>query len=66
MRNIFNIHNFKPILSRYITFTSRDIIYECKCGKKEERNVRKAYGDPFPIETSVMLTRKDYIKALNS
>ena len=65
MKNIFHIHIWKPILSRYISFSSRDIIYECKCGKKKEKRVWKNFSDPFPIETAMLLSYKEYQEVLN-
>jgi hypothetical protein len=45
-------HYFKPIVSRYVCFEAREILYECSCGKKELIMVYRKYAEPFPIETS--------------
>jgi len=57
---IFHIHQYKPIVSRYISFGARDIIYECRCGKREVRRVRRNFGDEFPIITATLLSKDDF------
>ena len=54
----------KPIVSKYSTFNSRDIIYECRCGKRKSVNVYRNFGDSFPIETTNFLTEKDFKEIL--
>lgn len=54
----------KPILSKYSTFNSRDIIYECRCGKRKVVNVYRNFGDYFPIETKNFLTDKEFKEIL--
>ena len=45
-------HKFDtPIVSRYVSFNVRDIIYECKCGKRQNVKVYAPTDKPFPIET---------------
>jgi hypothetical protein len=56
-----HIHKFsRPVISQYNSFNTRRIIYQCTCGKKEARLVYRAFGDPFPIETAVMLDNKEF------
>ena len=63
----FHRCNFsKPIISKYNTFSSRKIIYECKCGKRKEFKVWREYGDAFPIPTSNLITNDEYKSYLNS
>ncbi len=64
IHRLFHTHNFKPILSRYISFSSRDILYECKCGKRKIVNVYRDFDTPFPMETTMLLTHKDMQDAL--
>ena len=64
IHRLFHIHNWKPKLSRYISFDSRDILYECKCGKRKIENVYRDFSEPFPIETTTNLTYKDMQDAL--
>lgn len=63
---LFHIHNYKPIFSRYRTFSSRDIIYECKCGKRKSVKVWRGFSDPFPIPTNHLVTRKEYQDVLQN
>lgn len=58
----FHIHSFnKPIISRYISFNTRDIIYECKCGKRILKNVYRNYGEA----TTPFLEKHDMERILN-
>jgi len=45
----------KPIASRYVSFYTRDIVYQCKCGK---RIIYKTYNYDcnFPIPTNLFMT----------
>ena len=51
----------KPIVSKYRTFEARDIIYQCKCGKRKCKTVKRTYEDKrdFPIDTT-MITEKEF------
>jgi len=49
----------KPIASLYVSFHTRDILYECSCGKRKIEQVTRAFGESFPIETTMLLTRKE-------
>lgn len=55
-----------PIVSRYIGFNSRDIIYQCSCGKKKSYTIYRNFGDPFPIETNLFMERKEFNEILES
>lgn len=63
IKNIFKkIHicvYLTPIASRYISFNTRDIVYECSCGKRKLERVFKSFSDPFPIETNNFMTKID-------
>lgn len=50
----------KPIISRYVSFGTRDIIYECRCGNRKVFRVYKDFSDPFPIETSIIESQKEF------
>jgi hypothetical protein len=52
----------KPIISRYISFNTRDIIYECTCGKRVIKRDTRAFSDPFPIPTNPLLSQRDFEK----
>jgi hypothetical protein len=56
----------KPVLSRYISFNQRDILYECRCGKKICKRVQRNYGSAFPIETTICLTKREFDEVLNN
>jgi hypothetical protein len=57
--------NFKkPIASRYVSFHTRDIVFECKCGKRRVNRVRRAFSSPFPIETTLGITNKEFTQIL--
>lgn len=63
---MFHLHHYKkPIASKYVSFSTRDIIYECSCGARKVRRVRKAFGDAFPIETNSLITNKEFNAILN-
>ena len=64
INRLFHIHNWKPKLSRYVSFNSRDILYECNCGKRKIENVYLDFGVLFPIETTMMITNKEMQYAL--
>lgn len=64
IHRLFHTHNWEPKLSRYISFNSRDILYECKCGKRKIENVYRDFDTPFPIETTMMITHKEMQDAL--
>jgi len=64
IHRLFHIHNWKPKLSRYISFSTRDILYECRCGKRKIKSITRDFGTPFPIETTTSLTHKEMQDAL--
>ena len=67
MRNIFHIHNYnKPILSMYSSFNCRDIIFECRCGKRIAKKVCVPFGEPFPKETDCFITYKEFNEKLHA
>lgn len=41
-----------PIISRYISFHTREIVYRCRCGKMVALREDFGLSQPFPIETS--------------
>jgi hypothetical protein len=49
----------KPIASLYVSFHTRDILFECSCGKRNIERVTNDFDTPFPIETTMHLTRKE-------
>lgn len=67
IKDLFHIHWYnKPIVSQYQAFHSRRIIYQCRCGCKQSEFVTKRYGEPFPIETTPLLSNEEFEKILYS
>lgn len=67
LKRSIHIHSYRPIVSKYVSFNSRDIIYECsKCYHKEHQTVTNHFGDPFPIPTNNLLTDKEFNDILKS
>lgn len=67
LKKILHIHWFnKPIASQYISFHNRNIVYECRCGKRKLKMVVRAFGDPFPIETNNLITDTEIKKIISS
>jgi hypothetical protein len=54
----------KPIVSKYVSFNKRDIIYECKCGKRKIIRVYRTFGIAFPIKTTNFITKEEFKKFL--
>ncbi len=55
----------KPIISRYVGYSTRDIIYQCRCGKRAAQLVCRPSNMDFPIDTSIMLSHKEFQDILN-
>ena len=60
----FHVHCYEPILSRYVSITTREILYECRCGKRELRCVYRGDSEKFPIPTDIV-TSEEMQKALS-
>jgi hypothetical protein len=66
-KNKLHVHSYdKPIVSQYVSFNTRDIVYECKCGKRTIKRVYKSFSDPFPIQTTLHLTNEELKKIVNN
>ena len=59
-------HYYKPIVSRYISFNTRDIVYECKCGKRKIIREYRPFDVAFPIETTNHITHQELEKIANN
>lgn len=67
LKNKLHIHCFnKPIVSQYVSFHQRDIIYECKCDKRKMQREYRNFGDAFPIETKNFITDAEMQKILTN
>lgn len=49
----------------YVSFNTRDIVYECRCGKRRIERDYRPFDVPFPIETTHFITRKELEKIAN-
>lgn len=60
-----HVHYFgKIVRSRYVSFNYRDVIYECRCGKRKlVKDVR--HDDVYPFETNILITNQEMLKALH-
>lgn len=56
----------KPIISMYSSFNTRNIIYECRCGKRKSYRIYRPFGEAFPIETTNFLTFKEFKEIENA
>lgn len=54
----------KPIASKYISFDTRDIIYECQCRERKVFRYRDSYNLNFPIDTNVFMTNEEFKELL--
>ena len=62
----FHRHSYtKPIVSKYVSFSSRNIIYQCKCGHRKSTKIFRIFGEEFPIETSTFLDDDEFERILN-
>lgn len=55
-----------PIASKYVSFNTRDIVYECRCGKRKIKRFDSIMNIPFPIETNFLMTRAELEKIANT
>jgi hypothetical protein len=61
-----HLHNFnKPIVSKYLNFHERKIVYQCRCGKRKAKRVFRTFSDSFPIETTPLMTNDEVLKVVN-
>ncbi len=62
-----HIHRFdKPLVSQYASFNTRNIIFECRCGKRRLENEYTPFGTPFSIETTHFITNEQMQQILNN
>ena len=54
-----------PLVSKYTSFNTRDIVFECRCGKRKIINVYRSFGNSFPIETTNFITNQEIKKIAN-
>jgi len=49
----------KPIVSKYVSFNTRYIVYECRCGKRKIIRDFRTFDIPFPIQTTNFITHQE-------
>lgn len=58
--------NWVPIISRYTSFNTRNIIYECTwTGERKVIDTYRSYGSAFPIPTTMLIDFKTFDAILN-
>lgn len=58
IREFFHNCSYEKILvSKYVSFNTRDIIAECSCGKR--KRIRTDHDSVYPILTNIRCTEKD-------
>lgn len=59
-------HDWRPLVSKYVSFSARDIIWECRVTgeRKVEREYRN-FSTPFSISTTLFITYKEFEEILN-
>lgn len=66
IKKCFHFHNYsKPIYSKYVSFHVRDIIYECRCGKRKSKRTERTFSSTFPIETNICVGDEEFKRILN-
>ena len=66
IKNKLQVHYFsKPIVSEYRSFNVRNIIFECRCGKRELRKEVRGFDEDFSMPTSHLVTTKQMNEILN-
>jgi hypothetical protein len=61
-----HLHEFDtPIVSMYVSFHCRDIVYQCKCGEGRITRVCLPFGKSFDIETTIGITQKELKQIAN-
>ena len=56
----------KPIVSMYVSFNTRNIVYECKCGKRKAEKVYRPFHIDFPIKTTPFIDNQEFEKYLKN
>lgn len=50
---------WKPIACQYNTFSTRRIVFECDCGKREIRTEYSPFDKPFSMQTNLFISHKE-------
>lgn len=61
-----HIHRYnKPIISNYVSFSTRDVVWECRCGHRKLVRESRAFSSPFSLSWTVGLNNKEMEQVLN-
>ena len=62
---LFHIHNYsKPIVSSYVSFHTRDVVWECRCGKRKLVRETRAFGTSFSLGWTCNLSATEMTQVL--
>ena len=66
LKNKLHVHYFsKPIVSKYISFNVRNIIFECRCSQRKLRKEVRTFNESFSMPTTHFITTKEMNEFLN-
>ena len=55
MKKIFHIHFFiRPLMAKYIGFSTRDVIFECRCGERKMKRENRSFSSSFSAPTFLL------------
>ncbi len=62
---LFHIDMYlKPIISSYVSFGTRDVVWECRCGKRKLIREYRNFGDPFSMGWTCNLSKDEMTQVL--
>ena len=64
MKKIFHIHFFsRPLMAKYVGFSTRDVICECRCGERKMKRETRRFSSSFSAPT-FWLSNKEFNEVL--
>ena len=61
-----HIHRYnEPIISDYVSFSTRDVVWQCRCGHRKLVRESRAFGSPFSLSWTVGLDKKEMEQVLS-
>lgn len=64
MKKIFHIHFFsRPLMAKYVGFSTRDVICECRCGERKMKRETRGFSSSFSAPT-FLLSNKEFNEVL--
>jgi hypothetical protein len=62
---LFHIHiHSKPIVSSYVSFHTRDVVWECRCGQRKLVRESRAFGSSFSLDWTCSLNTIEMTQVL--